>query len=308
MHHRYFVNTITIVIVCAAVLVGVQTYAFAEKEPYKSSLASLDLFILTVFTAEVALKLMTHDLRFWRFFYSGWNVFDFFIVVASMVMSSNAATLLRMLRLLRVLKIVKAVPQLQIILQGLSSGMSSIFYILLLLLLIFYLFGIVAMILFKANDRAHFGNLFITLLTLFRMATLEDWTDVMYINMFGCNVYGYEHVDDFSWSEFEESGCDSTKASAKKWAAAAFCVVFTVISALIVLSLFIGVITNSMQEATDDVARKRSEEDRANKLARRANGGAGGAGVGVMDQADAMEAIHAWEGRASGAGGEAAAS
>jgi voltage-gated sodium channel len=23
------------------------------------------------------------------------------------------------------------------------------------------------------------------------MATLEDWTDVMYINMYGCNRYGY---------------------------------------------------------------------------------------------------------------------
>ena len=92
--------------------------------------------------------------------------------------------------------------------------MRSIFYILLLLLLIFYLFGIVAMVLFKDNDPLHFGNLFLTLMTLFRMATLEDWTDVMYINMFGCDKYGYDHVDDFSWTGTPI--CESKKASAQR--------------------------------------------------------------------------------------------
>jgi len=31
--------------------------------------------------------------------------------------------------------------------------------------------------------------------TLFRCATLEDWTDVMYINMYGCKDYGYDDDD-----------------------------------------------------------------------------------------------------------------
>ena len=42
---------------------------------------------------------------------------------------------------------------------------------------------------FRENDPVHFGNLAVTMLTLFRCATLEDWSDVMYINMFGCNGY-----------------------------------------------------------------------------------------------------------------------
>lgn len=29
------------------------------------------------------------------------------------------------------------------------------------------------------------------MITLFRCSTLEDWTDVMYINMHGCQYYGY---------------------------------------------------------------------------------------------------------------------
>ena len=40
--------------------------------------------------------------------------------------------------------------------------------------------AIFAIILFKQNDPWHFGNLHLGMITLFRMSTLEDWTDVMY--------------------------------------------------------------------------------------------------------------------------------
>ena len=66
---------------------------------------------------------------------------------------------------------------------------QSIAYILLLLFLIFYLYAIVGMMLFKDNDPFHFGSLEISMLTLFRMATLEDWTEVMYISWEGCKLY-----------------------------------------------------------------------------------------------------------------------
>ena len=32
----------------------------------------------------------------------------------------------------------------------------------------------------------HFETLPTAIITLFRMATMEDWTDVMYINYYGC--------------------------------------------------------------------------------------------------------------------------
>merc|ERR1711871_1360884 len=85
----------------------------------------------------------------------------------------------------------KSIPQLQIIVYGIIKGMSSIGYILLLLLFVFYFFGILSIELFGRNDPWHFGNLFVALLTLFRIATGEDWTDIMYINSYGCEHYGY---------------------------------------------------------------------------------------------------------------------
>ena len=59
-------------------------------------------------------------------------------------------------------------------------------FIAIILFIFFYVFAIIGMIMFKENDPWHFGTLHISLLTLFRCATLEDWTDVMYINMHGC--------------------------------------------------------------------------------------------------------------------------
>jgi len=92
---------------------------------------------------------------------------------------------------MRLLKVLHFIEELQIILKGLANGMESITYILLLLVLIFYLFAICSVIAFSQNDPVHFGSLHIAMVTLFRMSTMEDWTDIMYINMNGCMRYGY---------------------------------------------------------------------------------------------------------------------
>ena len=41
------------------------------------------------------------------------------------------------------------------------------------------------------DEHANFRNFGTAMLTLFRCATFEAWTDVMYINKFGCDRYGY---------------------------------------------------------------------------------------------------------------------
>ena len=66
------------------------------------------------------------------------------------------------------------------------DGIGSIGYIAIILVLFFYVFAIIGMIVFKKNDPWHFGTLPYAMLSLFRASTLEDWTDIMYINMYGC--------------------------------------------------------------------------------------------------------------------------
>ena len=50
------------------------------------------------------------------------------------------------------------------------------------MMLTIYLFANVGVILFRTNDPFHWGSLHVAAITLFRMSTLEDWTDIMYIN------------------------------------------------------------------------------------------------------------------------------
>ena len=69
-----------------------------------------------------------------------------------------------------------------------------------LLFLLFYVYGAMAVFLFGENDPIHFRNLQTSILSLFRVVTLEDWTDVMYINMYGSNAYGYSAEDLAKWN------------------------------------------------------------------------------------------------------------
>merc|ERR1719261_2429731 len=81
---------------------------------------------------------------------------------------------------------------------------------------------------FKSNDPWHFGTLGHALLTLFRVATGEDWTDVMYINILGCKHYGY------AGNGMNPSCKDS---ASWRWVSAMYYMIFVVIGALVYQTL-----------------------------------------------------------------------
>jgi len=56
-------------------------------------------------------------------------------------------------------------------------------YVVLLMFVIFYIYGAVGSILFEQINNVLWGDVAISMLTLFRIATFEDWTDVMYETM-----------------------------------------------------------------------------------------------------------------------------
>jgi voltage-gated sodium channel len=98
---------------------------------------------------------------------------------------SEYAAFVRLFRLARLLKILSKYAELRMILVGLAAGMKSSVYILFLLFLAFYLFATAGLLFFSKGDKEEFGSYPLAFQTLFRMATLEDWTDVMYINFYG---------------------------------------------------------------------------------------------------------------------------
>ena len=145
---------------------------------------------------------------------------------------------------------------------ALISGFSSIGYVALLLVLMYYIFAILGIILFGANDPWHFRDLHSAFISLIRVSTLEDWTDVMYINMYGCKSQSfYAGGSAGLMCDNERLGFSSTPMV---FASACFFICFTVLSAMVMMSLFIGIITTSMEAATQEQkAHKETEKQLA---------------------------------------------
>ena len=248
---KWFQNGVTIAIIIAGILVGMATYTeFAERN--ESILELLNMVVLIIFIIEVVVKIIAEIPKPWLYFKDAWNVFDFIIVAAAFLpFGGSSIAILRLLRLLRVLKLIKALPKLQMLVGALLKSIPSMGYVSILLLLLFYIYAVARVFFFGENDPIHFADLQTSMLSLFRVVTLEDWTDIMYINMFGCENYGYDgNMDVCTMSQANPAG------------SVFFFVSFVLVGTMIFLNLFIGVIMNGMDEARAEMAEADKEEQR----------------------------------------------
>jgi len=241
--NKHFANSVTAAIILCAFLIGIQTYPLSDSA--NNICADLNDLVVAVFVAELVFKMFPLSFRIWVFFQNAWNCFDFVIVVSSFIRQIGSFTLiLRLLRLLRILKLIKALPQLAVVINAMVMGISSIGFISLTMFLVFYLFANLGMLLFQENDPFYFGELHWALLSLFRVATLEDWCDIMYINFYGCDIFGYP--------PYMENPMECTDPKPQGWLSFIFFAIFVVIGAWIIFTLFIGVVSTSMDAAQKD--------------------------------------------------------
>ena len=241
-----FQRFVTTVILAAGVVVGLETYP-TMVDRHGSLLDVLNDVILVIFVVEILIKLGAEGSRPLRYFTDPWNCFDFAIVAACLLpFDAQAITVLRLLRLLRVLRLLKALPKLQVLVGALLKSIPSMGYVSLLLMILFYLYAVAGVFLFRDNDPVHFQDLQVALLSLFRIVTLEDWTDIMYINMYGCDAYGY--------GDASRLACTAPEASPVL--GIVFFVSFVLLGTMVILNLFIGVIMSGMEEAQAEQERE----------------------------------------------------
>ena len=202
-----------------ALIIGLDTSAFLA-ERYGAWFKAANQLFLGIFVVEAVVKLIAQWPRPQRYFKDGWNVFDFAIIVVSLLPSTGElATLARLARLLRVLRLVSALPELRLIVTTLVRSIPSMLNVVCLMSVIFYIYAVAGYHLFHDIDPTHWRTLGIAALTLFRVVTLEDWTDVMYAAM------------------------------AHHWWAWAYFVSFVVVGTFVVVNLFIAVVLNNLDEA-----------------------------------------------------------
>ncbi len=201
---------------------------------------------------EAALKIASHGRHWTRYFRDPWNVFDFLIVVVCFLpVDAHYAQVLRLARVLRALRLISAVPKLQLLVGSLLKSLPSMCYVGLLLGVMFYVYAVIGVFLFRDNDPVHFRNLEMSILSLFRIVTLEDWTDIMYIQMFGSENYPFSEQD---------RGRFEYVSTARPVVGVIYFVSFVMLGTMIMLNLFIGVIIQSMDEAQAEAEHNKRQQ------------------------------------------------
>lgn len=237
VNSSWFRNFILGLIVLSGIIVGIETYPELYNR-YFSLFHSIDQLIIWIFVAELALKMLTQSPRFWRFFADPWNVFDFIIVAVCFIPNTDTHffTVLRLARILRVFRLISVLPKLQVLVNALLKSIPSMGYVVVLLSIVFYIYAVAGSFLFSKTDPAHFGSLHVSMISLFKVLTLEGWTDLMNIQLYG--------------SADPSAEANSVPVS---YGAVAYFVSFILFGAMIIMNLFIGVIMNSMQESQEEM-------------------------------------------------------
>ena len=215
--NKIFETFIIGIIVFSALVVGVKTY---DIPPAVTQIVFfLDWLITIIFLVEITIRFLGEEHKT-RFFNNAWNVFDTTIVAVSLIpiQDSEMAVIGRLIRIFRVLRMVSIIPELRMLLTSLLKALPQLGYVMLLMFIIFYIYAAVGSTFFAAINEDLWGDIAVSMLTLFRVMTFEDWTDVMYETM---EVYG------LSW---------------------AYYLSFIFFTAFAFLNMVIGIVVNVMEQ------------------------------------------------------------
>ncbi len=215
--NKIFELLVITVIIFSALLVGAKTYEISDTA--QTALLFMDWFITIFFLTEITIRFVAEPRKL-DFFKNFWNLFDTLIVVISIIPADNTdmAIIARLVRVFRVLRMISIIPELRLLLTSLIKAMPQLGYVMLLMFIIFYIYAAIGSTLFEDINPNLWGDITISMLTLFRVMTFEDWTDVMYETM---TVYP------LSWI---------------------FYLTFIFLSAFAFLNMVIGIVVNVMEQ------------------------------------------------------------
>lgn len=214
-----FENTILVVIILNAVVIGLETSADLLAR-YGTLFHLVNQIVLAVFVLEAAMKITAEAPRMDRYFRQPWNIFDFTIVVVSFLPAGGQfAMTARLVRVLRVARLFSIIPELRLIVATLLRSLPSMGHIVVLLGVLFYIYGVIGYYLFHKTDPQNWGSFGSALLTLFGVVTLETWVDTMRVLL---------PVHSFAWIYF---------------------ISFIVVGTFMFVNLFVAVVINNLSEA-----------------------------------------------------------
>ncbi|XP_066572760.1 sodium channel, voltage gated, type V-like, alpha b isoform X1 [Amia ocellicauda] len=233
----------------------------------KTILENINLAFIVIFTAECCIKIVA--LRCY-FFTVGWNIFDFVVVILSIVgivladiinkyfVSPTLFRVIRLARIGRVLRLIRGAKGIRTLLFALMMSLPALFNIGLLLFLVMFIYAIFGMANFAyvkkqggIDDMFNFETFGNSMICLFQITTSAGWDGLLnpILNNEECNATK------------THTGTNTKGDCGNPSVGITFFVSYIIISFLIVVNMYIAIILENFSVATEESTEPLSEDD-----------------------------------------------
>lgn len=206
-----------------AVVSGLETMP-EIKQKHDFLLEIIGKGILYLFVAEMIFRVAITKSKF---FQNYWNIFDLFIIISALYPTSFSPTVLVVFRGLNSLNILNIFPRTRHIIQGIAKSAPGIISVSFLAFIFFYSFSLISTELYHEHAPELFGNIGISMRTLFSM------------------------VGEFTWLETSDS---MAKHYPDAWI---FLMIFNSILGYFIFNLVVGTIVGAMSEVVEEDMRRK---------------------------------------------------
>ncbi|XP_065783949.1 sodium channel protein type 3 subunit alpha isoform X4 [Muntiacus reevesi] len=232
-------------------------------------LSRINLVFIILFTGEFVLKLIS--LRYY-YFTIGWNIFDFVVVILSIVgmflaeliekyfVSPTLFRVIRLARIGRILRLIKGAKGIRTLLFALMMSLPALFNIGLLLFLVMFIYAIFGMSNFAyvkkeagIDDMFNFETFGNSMICLFQITTSAGWDGLLapILNSAPPDC----DPDTIHPGSSVKGDCGNPSVGIF------FFVSYIIISFLVVVNMYIAVILENFSVATEESAEPLSEDD-----------------------------------------------
>ncbi|XP_026530286.1 sodium channel protein type 2 subunit alpha isoform X3 [Notechis scutatus] len=260
---------ISIMILICLNMVTMMVETDDQTDAMETILYRINFIFIVLFTGECVLKLIS--LRYY-YFTIGWNIFDFVVVILSIVgmflaeiiekyfVSPTLFRVIRLARIGRILRLIKGAKGIRTLLFALMMSLPALFNIGLLLFLVMFIYAIFGMSNFAyvkrevgIDDMFNFETFGNSMICLFQITTSAGWDGLLapILNS------GPPDCD----PEIDHPGSSVKGDCGNPSVGIFFFVSYIIISFLVVVNMYIAVILENFSVATEESAEPLSEDD-----------------------------------------------
>ncbi|XP_061057068.1 sodium channel protein type 2 subunit alpha isoform X12 [Eubalaena glacialis] len=260
---------ISIMILICLNMVTMMVETDDQSQEMTNILYWINLVFIVLFTGECVLKLIS--LRYY-YFTIGWNIFDFVVVILSIVgmflaeliekyfVSPTLFRVIRLARIGRILRLIKGAKGIRTLLFALMMSLPALFNIGLLLFLVMFIYAIFGMSNFAyvkrevgIDDMFNFETFGNSMICLFQITTSAGW-DGLLAPILNSGPPDCDPEKDHPGSSVK-GDCGNPSVGIF------FFVSYIIISFLVVVNMYIAVILENFSVATEESAEPLSEDD-----------------------------------------------